>query len=156
MKKNILLILTIIFLSCGTSKTVRESKKEIKGNWALTTIEYSESGDFNVNLLNDVSKECFEGSSWNFVPNNNTGTYFITKNECSDGARNFIFTIQEVNPETGLYDFLLKPTDKKYKSSTNQGFRLQLTSLSETNMQWQQTVSLDGEPFTISMNFKKL
>ncbi len=36
------------------------------------------------------------------------------------------------------------------------GFRLRLTQLSENNMQWEQTVSLEGSPFTISMNFSKI
>ena len=156
MKNTIVLILTITFLSCGASKTVRDSKKVIKGNWALNSINYSEGGTYNVNLLNDVSKECFEGSTWQFIPNNNTGIYNISESACNSGERNFIFTIQEVDEVTGLYDFLLKPTDVKGKSETNKGFRLKLAAISDTAMQWQQTVNVEGQPFTISMNFTKL
>jgi hypothetical protein len=156
MKKVLLLFLAIAFISCGSSKTIRDSKKTIKGNWTLSTITYSETGKYNVTLLNDASKDCFEASTWQFIPNNNTGTYTINKSSCSTGVRNFVFTIQEENAETGLYDFLLKPTNEKNKSETNQGFRLNLTALSETDMQWQQTVSVDGIPFIIHMNFTKL
>ena len=155
MKKLILLLVTIGLVSCGTSKTVRESKKVIKGEWTLSSISYSEAGTYNVTLLNDASKECFEGSTWQFIPNNNTGVYTINNSSCSTGARNFVFTIQEIDPQTGLYDFLLKPTNEKHKSETNQGFRLRLTALSDVAMQWQQTVSVDGKPFTIIMNFTK-
>ena len=156
MKRVILLFLAISIVSCGTSKTVRESKKVIKGDWTLGTITYSKTGKYNVTLLNDTSKDCFEGSTWQFIPNNNTGTYTINESSCSTGVRNFVFTIQEIDPQTGLYDFLLKPTNEKNKSETNQGFRLKLTALSETNMQWQQTVTVDGAPFIINMNFIKL
>tara|TARA_R110000868_G_scaffold15005_2_gene69015 strand:- start:1345 stop:1773 length:429 start_codon:yes stop_codon:yes gene_type:complete len=142
-------------MACGTSKTVRTSKKVIKGDWTLNSISYSKAGTYNVTLLNDVSKTCFEGSTWQFIPNNNTGIYTINNSGCSTGERNFVFTIQEVNAETGLYDFLLKPTNEKNKSETNQGFRLSLASLSDTTMQWQQTVSVEGSPFTIIMNFNK-
>ena len=76
---------------------------------------------------------------WQFIPNNNTGIYSISKANCSTNDRYFIFTIDEVDIQTGLYNFLLKPTNNKYKSDTNQGFRLRLTLLSDTNMQWQQT-----------------
>lgn len=155
MKKAIILLLAISLASCGASKTVRTSKKVIKGDWTLNSITYDKSGTYNVTLLNDVSKACFEGSTWQFVPNNNTGIYTINSTDCSTGARHFVFTIQEIDPETGLYDFLLKPTNNKYKSETNQGFRLRLTALSDSLMQWQQTVSVDGKPFTISMNFNK-
>ena len=156
MKRIILIFLAIGLVSCGSSKTIRDSKKTIKGDWTLSSITYSKTGKYNVTLLNDTSKNCFEGSTWQFVPNNNTGTYTINDLTCSTGMRSFVFTIQEVNSETGLYDFLLKPTNEKHKSDTNQGFRLSLTAMSDAAMQWQQTIAVDGEPFIINMNFTKL
>jgi hypothetical protein len=156
MKRLLILLITVTLVGCGPSKTVRDSKKVIKGDWSLNSITYSQVGTYNVNLLNDASKECFEGSTWKFIPNNNTGTYTINDAGCSTGERNFVFTIQEVNQTTGLYDFLLKPTNEKNKSETNQGFRLNLASISETMMQWKQTLTVEGNPFTITMNFSKL
>ena len=155
--KRVLLVLVILsFMSCGSTKTVRVAKQTIKGNWVLSSITYSASGTYNVSLLNDASKSCFEGSLWQFVPNNNTGIYTIAKSGCTSGDRYFVFTIDEVDPETGLYDFLLKPTNEKYKSETNnQGFRLELKAMNDTIMQWDQTVTVDGQPFVISMNFTK-
>ena len=156
MKKLVIaLSILLIVVSCGTSKTVRTSKKVIKGNWVLSSITYSQAGTYNTTLLNDASKSCFEGSTWQFIPNNNTGIYTINDTSCSTGERHFVFTIQEVNAETGLYDFLLKPTDEKHKSETNQGFRLKLSALSDTAMQWQQSVNVSGSSLTINMNFTK-
>ncbi|MEC3906403.1 lipocalin family protein [Tamlana sp. 2201CG12-4] len=156
MKKIALILVTLSLLACGGSKTVRTSKKVIKGDWTLSSITYSKSGTYNVTLLNDENKECFENSTWKFIPNNNTGIYSINGVGCSSGDRNFIFTIQEVDELTGLYDFLLKPTDSRGKSVTNTGFRLTLAALSDTVMTWEQTLSVEGEPFVISMNFSKL
>ncbi|KJD31209.1 lipocalin [Tamlana nanhaiensis] len=155
MKRILLLVTLVCLMSCGSSKTVRQSNKVIKGDWSLNTITYSQPGTYNVTLLNDVSKFCFEGSTWQFVPNNNTGIYSINNSDCLAGERHFVFTIQEIDETTGLYNFLLKPTSEKYKSETNQGFRLSLTNLSDTTMQWQQTLNVDGQPFTITMNFIK-
>jgi hypothetical protein len=155
MKKLILLFVAVSLISCGASKTVRVSKKVIKGDWVLSSINYSQTGTYNVTLFNDVSKACFEGSTWQFVPNNNTGVYTINDASCPTGERHFVFTIQEVDAETGLYDFLLKPTNEKHKSETNQGFRLKLSALSEYDMQWQQSVNVGGSSFTINMNFSK-
>ena len=155
MKHILLVIIASCFLACGASKTVRTSKKIIKGNWVLNSINYSKTGEYKVTLFNDASKECFLDSNWAFVPNNNTGTYTISNSSCTAGERNFAFTIQEVDEVTGLYDFLLKPTNEKGKSETNQGFRFKLNSLSDTNMQWQQTVNTNGSAFIINMNFTK-
>jgi len=156
MKRLLLPIVLIIFLSCGSSKTVRQSKQVIKGEWYLKSITYNQPGNYEVTLLKDASKECFEGSSWQFVPNNNTGTYAINDAACSSGKRFFVFTIQEIDEEAGLYDFLLKPTNEKGKSETNNsGFRMQLKKLSDEDMQLQQTISLEGNPFKINMNFTK-
>ena len=155
--KNVLMlaIMALLVFSCGTPKTVIESRKVIKGDWVIDNIAYSEDGTYNITLFRDTSRECFEGSIWKFVPNNNRGIYTIENEDCPTGDRNYIFDIQEMDPNTGLYDFLLKPTDEKYKSPDNTGFRLRLSQLSENAMQWTQTVSLEGKPFTIYMNFSR-
>ena len=152
------MVLTAVAFSCGTPKTVIQSKKVVKGYWSLDNISYSEAGTFTVKIFNDTSRECFEGSTWRFIPNNNSGLYTVNNANCPTGDRNFIFSIQEMNAETGLYDFLLKPTMKlgKPDKDNSVGFRLRLSQLSDSNMQWQQTVNLEGKPFTISMNFSKI
>lgn len=156
--KKLLLFSTaiLLFVACGTPATVIQSKKVLKGYWTLDNISYSEAGTFNVTIFNDTSKECFEGTTWRFIPNNNTGIYTVNDGNCPTGDRNFIFTVQEIDKETGLYDFLLKPTNAKGKSEDNSGFRVRLTQLTESSMQWQQTVMLDGKPFNINMNFSKI
>jgi hypothetical protein len=156
MKKTLILLLLVgTVWACGTTKTVKTSKKIIKGEWTLNRITFSTYGTFKVTFFNDVSKKCIEGSQWKFIPNNNSGTYSIDNRDCENGLRDFVFTIQEVDHETGLYDFLLKPTNAKHKSDTNQGFRLKLSMLNEASMQWQQNASIDGKNIIIDMNFSK-
>ena len=151
-----MIVLVGSILACGTTKTVRASHKVIKGNWMLSNIKYSDYGTFKITFFNDVPKDCFEGSKWQFIPNHNIGTYTITSDNCFKGDRNFIFTIQEIDAETGLYDFLLKPTDAKYKSEDNKGFRVKLAALSDDSMQWTQTASIEGKTIKINMNFSKI
>jgi hypothetical protein len=156
MKKIILLLISCCFLACASSKTIRESKKTIKGNWTISNITYSKTGSYNVTLFDDASRECFEGSTWKFVPNNNTGTYTINTVGCDLGEREFIFTIQEMNTVTGLYDFLLKPLDENGENPNNVGYRMDLKELSDNSMLWQQRILVDGSPFLININFQKL
>lgn len=159
MKKLILLLTTVLFItSCGPSKVATEARKTFKGDWTLNTVTYPRSqGTFNVTLFNDASADCFKGSNWSFVSNNNTGTYTPSGSNCTAGERYFVWSIDDENTPSGSYDFLLKPTDSKWKSTTgNQGFRINLVSLTETTMVWEQTVTLEGSPFVIRMNFTKL
>jgi hypothetical protein len=151
MKNLIIVALSLILFSCGATKNVRTKEKIIKGNWTLNKIVYSKTGDYRVTLFKDATKECFEGSSWKFVPNNNTGAYAINSTNCVSGERDFIFVVQEAEAASGYYDFLLKPKNNENK----EGFRLQLTELSETTMQWKQYLNVDGTQFIINMNFAK-
>ena len=151
MKNLIVVALSLILFSCGATKNVRTKEKIIKGNWTLNKIVYSKTGDYKVTMFKDASKECLEGSYWKFVPNNNTGSYTINSTNCVSGERDFIFVVQEIDAASGYYDFLLKPKNRENK----EGFRLQLTELSETTMQWKQYLNVDGTQFIINMNFTK-
>lgn len=157
MKKLIVLLLVVATgFSCGPSKTVQQSRKVLKGYWNLDNISYDRTGTYKVTLLNDATADCFEGSTWRFIPNNNTGNYTIDNPDCSTGERNFRFSIAEVDANSGLYDFMLKPTDAKGKSDDNSGVRIRLAQLDDSSMRWEQTVSMDGSPFTITMSFSKI
>lgn len=138
-------------VSCGVSKNVKSKEKTIKGNWILNKITYSKTGDYNVTMFNDTTKECLEGSNWKFVPNNNSGVYAVNGVNCAAGDRGFIFVIQEINLASDYYDFLLKPKNNE----SNIGFRIELSQLSESNMKWQQNLMVDGTPFIINMDFIK-
>ncbi|MDN3594048.1 lipocalin family protein [Zunongwangia endophytica] len=159
MKKVIsIFALLILLVSCGgPSKVAKEARKTFDGNWTLTNITYpNNTGEFNVTLFNDASANCFEGSTWDFVSNNNRGTYEVSGLDCVAETRNFIWSIDEENTPSGMYDFLLKPVNEKYKSTNgDQGFRLNLVNLSENSMVWEQTVTLEGSPFVIRMMFTK-
>lgn len=161
MRKILALCFAVMLLaSCGgnvvqNTKGTRAANKVIKGEWTLSSVTYNQSGKYDITLLRDTSKECFEGSYWKFVPNNYRGTYTINNVGCAGGQRHFIFVVQEVDRTTGYYDFLLKPTNEKFQSSTNEGIRLHLAHLTDNEMRWEQTVHVDGKPFVISMNFTK-
>ncbi|MDY8136112.1 lipocalin family protein [Aquimarina sp. 2201CG5-10] len=158
MKKILFALIVITIASCGsTQKTIISAKKTLKGEWSLDKISYDRSGIFEVTLYNDASAECFTGSTWKFIPNNNTGKYDVNQNTCTSvGVRNFRFTIPQPDAN-GEYSFLFKPIDEKKKSTNNnKGYRMALKHLDDATMTWTQTVSLEGKPFVITMNFNKI
>ncbi|WP_299014730.1 lipocalin family protein [uncultured Polaribacter sp.] len=151
MKKILVLLCIATLFSCGANKNLKIKEKTLKGNWVLNKIVYSKTGNYNVTIFNDTTKDCLEGSTWKFVPNNNTGIYTINNTDCNSGEREFIFVVQEVDKISGYFDFLLKPKNNK----DNIGYRLDLTELSENTMQCKQRLSINGVPFIINMNFTK-
>lgn len=152
----LMLICSFVLLSCGTTKTIRESKKILKGNWTLDAISYDRPGTFNVTIFGDTSAECLEGSSWQFIPNNNFGNYEITDTSCPTGKRYFIWALPKTGENDTTDDIILKPTDENKNSTMNEkGFRLSISYLSENQLQFKQQVQLEGKPFTIQMNFSK-
>jgi len=154
--KKISCILVLIFLmSCGSQKEIRQSEKTLKGNWYMEDVSASAIGDLKFTIFGKSSKDCLIGSSWEFIPNNNTGSYVESGMGCSDDQNYFAFNIDSVSEYSGLYDFLLKPTNEKGKSETDTGYRLELISLTKTTMAWKHTVSFEGKPLTLTFKFIK-
>jgi hypothetical protein len=151
MKRIITLIFIASLLSCAASKDTTSKKQIIEGDWVLNKISYSKTSDYDVTTFNDTTKECLEGSTWNFMPTNNSGVYWLNGFKCTASDRNFIFEVQEINKTSGYYDFLLKPKNNQ----SDVGFRIELSELSESTMKWQQNLAVNGTPFTINMSFKK-
>lgn len=159
MKKIILLTFVFsLFLSCGTSAVVKEAKSTVAGDWRLADIEYpGEEEELKVSLLDNIPVSCLEGSNWNFIKNNNTGSYVPDEIGCEQDPHFFIWAISENEVPTKDFDLLIKPTDANYKSTTgNAGYRIDLTRLTPEEMLWEQTVTFEGKPFVIKMNFVKL
>ncbi|MGO2358298.1 lipocalin family protein [Mesonia sp.] len=158
MKKTILLLLVaIVAVSCGTTKIERQAERTFKGDWTLTKISYPNSTGFvDVTLFQDAPSKCFTNSSWNFVSNNNKGNYMLNGAGCDDATRGFVWSVQEIDESTGLYTFSLKVVEEGENArKVDTGYRLKLVSLSENNMTWEQTVSYEGKPFLIIMDFVK-
>ena len=158
LKYAVLITVVALLGACSaTTRTINSAQKTLKGQWSLNNITYSRSGIFDVILYDDASAECLTGSTWTFIPNNNTGSYSVNQGSCtSTGDRRFRFTIPEPDA-AGNFSFLFKPIDAKKKSTNNnKGYRMGLPLLDENQMTWTQTVSLEGEPFVITMNFNKI
>lgn len=158
MKKIGILILSVAFLiSCGSSRVVEEARETIRGDWQLTDINFpGNNQDLKLSLFNNVPARCLEGSTWNFIANNNTGSFVSSAMNCASETSFFIWSIDDSNAATGSYDLMIKPTNASYRSETgNQGFRINLTHLSDDRMTWEQTINFEGRPFTITMNFNK-
>ena len=159
MKKiAILLVAALLLASCGSSAVVNEARKTISGDWTLSNVSFpGDEDNLKVTLLNNIPAACLENSSWNFISNNNTGSFETPGIACGEPGPNFfIWSVDEVDAAGDNYDLMFKPTDADFDSTTgNSGYRINLTQLTADSMVWEQTVMFEGKPFTIQMNFIK-
>lgn len=151
MRNLILLILTATLLSCGAKKMVTSKEKRFEGNWYLEKITYNTDANYNITLFDDASKYCFEGSSWKFLRDNNSGNYVINKTTCETQVRDFKYVIGSEDDATGFYNLTLTPIN----GNTSKSYNLFLKDLDMSSMKWQESRIIDGEEFTIEMKFKK-
>jgi hypothetical protein len=157
MKKLLCLLFLAFLISCGPGKTRPvQVKKTFGGNWALESITYpTHDGLYNVTLFNTASADCFRNSLWTL--NEETGTYSLQGEECARTMEYFKWQINRNNDSRGIYDLLLIPANSRFESTTGvEGFQLNVLSLSENNMVWEQSVILEGRDFVIRMEFIRL
>jgi hypothetical protein len=160
MKKAALIIyfmlISMLLVSCSSSRQAHLVKKTINGNWQLqTVVTESISGKFKMPLFNEADFKCFVGSSWSFNDQNSLGTYTISKNadECLSIKRNIRWLIYEATAsEPKLLQF--KRLDDQYKEiDEGAGFRFVIVKLDDKEFQLRSDFILEGKPASFVYNF---
>lgn len=152
-----LLPLLFTIHSCTVSKAARTMKQEINGTWMLETINTEGiSGKVTATLFNEASFNCFVGSSWNFVANTSTGTYNINASgtECVATQRLIKWSIYEPAGEAKQFQFK-RMADNKKSMDDDTGFRFEIATLTNTNMQLKSHITFEGHPAVYVFNFVK-
>lgn len=150
--------IVIITLSCcSVSKEAGSIKKKINGNWMLETITTEGiNGKVTATVFNEASFKCFIGSSWNFISSNSMGNYSINASgtDCSTLTRAIRWSIYE--PKGGAKQLQFKRLDDKKNSMDNgDGFRLEISQLTATDMQLKSHILFEGKPAAYVYNFVK-
>lgn len=153
----LLVAITVLMVSCTTTKSVRSQRNLFNGNWSLDNIRYeNNTGNFQAVLFDDAKDICFEGSEWFFRENNSTGQYTIKQGSlCQGGVRYIRWSV--IEPQENYSSQLqFKFIDEKYKDvSGGLGYRLNISNLSETQMVLRSNANVDGETVTIVYEFSK-
>jgi hypothetical protein len=136
MKKILFLtVLALVLFSCKTAsvtatKLDKSAQVAVKGNWVLTSVTYPGSEYIKVNSFDIADSNCFEGSIWKFVSNNNKGNMALTKFDCpvfSSPITWFINTDGE---------FILKVLDAGEKAKrVRSGYTLHVANQSEDSFE---------------------
>lgn len=149
-------IASLLLFSCSTTKQVRDDRKVVDGTWTLDDVGYEDNqGDFKAKLFDDASAVCFEGSTWFFRNNNSTGSYTIQPGSlCSGGERNIRWSIIEGQGDSQQLQF--KYIDEKKKDIYGRtGYRLDVVSITASQMTLKSNVTVDGSPVSVVYEFSR-
>ncbi|MGB5498970.1 MAG: lipocalin family protein [Maribacter sp.] len=159
MRKLFLLLGAVLILvtSCSVSKGARDNRNLLSGTWILNDVSYeNNTGNFSATLFNDAQDICFEGSNWFFRDNNSTGRYTIAPSSLCNGGDRYIRWSVVDREENYTSQLQFKFIDAKNKDiSGGLGYRLNIASLTTTDMTLKSNNQVDGETVTIVYKFTK-
>lgn len=140
-------MLLLVLASCGSLD--QKSQTGLKGNWTITSVQYPGSEYIKVTSFDIADSQCFVGSNWNFVSNNNKGTLSLSKADCPSFTSPIVWTVTK----TG--DFTLKITEGAKAKRVTEGYFLKMQNQSENSFQLVDNVTVGGKSVAVTYNFSK-
>nr|WP_315133569.1 lipocalin family protein [uncultured Flavobacterium sp.] len=157
MKKVIVLCaLAIVMFACKSTSitstnTNRQSQVAIKGNWVISAVTYPGSQYIKVNSFQIADSECFVGSTWKFVSNNNKGEMALTKMGCPAFSSPITWFVNEEG------QFVLKVLDADIKAKkVREGYILYVANQTDTSFQLIDKIDVGGKITDVVYQFQKV
>lgn len=156
MKNLGILTLFIIMMlsSCSTTKVERHAEKSFRGDWTLTQITSDQAQNVVITQLFDHSSaECFEGSQWKFVANNNKGSYTLSGVGCPTNTNEFTWFMEEDGNDT--YLMFKRVEDGEKARHVTAGYRMRLISVDDYQAHFIHEVPFENGRMAIHYYFSK-
>jgi hypothetical protein len=156
MKKVFLLVVCTIFIVACKSKSVtntkldRKSEVGIKGDWTISSVTYPGSDYIKVNSFSLADSQCFVGSTWKFVSNNNKGNMALTKASCPSFSSAITWFI---NKEGQFVMKVLSAGEKAKK--VREGYVLNVANQTESSFQLVDKIEVGGKMTEVVYQFQK-
>ena len=157
MKKLFLLsALTIFFVSCkskSVTNTAVDNKTErmMKGDWVISSVTYPGSEYIKVQSFNLADSQCFEGSNWKLISNNNKGDMALTKSDCMAFSSPISWFVNKEG------QFVLKVLNAGEKAKkVRDGYILNVANQTENSFQLVDKINVGGKMTEVVYQFEKL
>ena len=155
MKKVLLtgMIGTLFAVSCSSANQAQNARADfmkLKGSWEISSVDYDKQ--YKIKPFDEgADAQCFVGSQWNLVPNNNTGSYALAGGgDCPTVTRAIKF---DVNSEK---QFSFKVIDAGIKAkNVTAGYVLDFQNKTPTSFTLVQNVPFEGKILKVYYNFTK-
>ncbi|MXV37171.1 hypothetical protein GO491_00555 [Flavobacteriaceae bacterium Ap0902] len=156
MKKLQFLMLGLFFMiaSCTTSKVAKQTETGLRGDWTLRQIINDEGNTVVItSLLGNPNVACFEGSTWHFVANNNSGYYILNGAGCDSTEQPIKWYVEEDGANTYFWFKNLEEGLKAKEITT--GYKMRVISVDNYQAHLVQEVPYDAGKLNIHYYFDK-
>ena len=146
-------MLFLVIVSCKTNTANQlDNKTEagMKGTWTISSVTYPGSDYIKVKSFEIADSQCFVGSTWNFVSNNNKGDVTILKSGCA----NFTSPITWYVNTEGNFVMKVLNADEKAKKVLS-GYVLKLANQTENSFQLVDRINVGGNLTDVVYQFIK-
>lgn len=148
-------MLTIFFVSCkskSVTNTAVDNKTErmMKGNWVISSVTYPGSEYIKVQSFDLADSQCFEGSTWKFISNNNKGDMALMKQDCMSFSSPISWFVNKDG------QFVLKVLNAGEKAKkVRDGYILNMANQSENSFQLVDKINVGGNMTDVVYQFEK-
>ncbi len=154
MKKVIILsILSVVIFACKTNTATKlDNKTEVamKGNWVVSSVNYPGSEVIKVNSFDLADSQCFVGSTWRFISNNNKGDMALTKMGCPAFSSPITWFVNKEG------NFVMKVLDAGEKAKrVREGYVLKVANVSENAFQLVDRINVGGTMADVVYQFQR-
>jgi hypothetical protein len=156
MKKILFLTaIALVLFSCkSTSATDTKLDKgaqvAMKGNWVISSVTYPGSEYIKVNSFEIADSQCFVGSTWKFVSNNNKGNMAFTNSKCAPFSSQITWFVNKSG------EFVLKVLNADIKAKrVREGYVLNVANQTETSFQLVDKGNVEGKSINVVYQFQK-
>ena len=155
MKKVLLtgMIGTLFAVSCSSANQAQNARADfmkLKGSWEISSVDYDKQ--YKIKPFDEgADAQCFVGSQWNLVPNNNTGSYALAGGgDCPTVTRAIKFDVKSEK------QFSFKVIDAGVKAkNVTAGYVLDFQNQTPTSFTLVQNVPFEGKILKVYYNFTK-
>ena len=155
MKKVLLtgMIGTLFAVSCSSANQAQNARADfmkLKGSWEISSVDYDKQCKIKP-FDEGADAQCFVGSQWNLVPNNNTGSYSLAGGgDCPTVTRAIKFDVSKDK------EFSFKVIDAGVKAkNVTAGYVLDFQNQTPTSFTLVQNVPFEGKILKVYYNFTK-
>ena len=156
MKKILFLTaMAMVLFSCKSTsatdtKLNRGSQVAMKGNWVISSVSYPGSEYIKVNSFDIADSQCFVGSTWKFVSNNNKGNMALTKSDCASFSSPITWFVNKNG------EFILKVLNADIKAKkVREGYVLKVENQTATSFQLVDKGNVEGKSISVVYQFQK-